>query len=73
MTTNKAVTDRETRMRFMEVSETTGEALRDFWKVLEPHLPVILDGFAHLGSTRAGQGDEAPAEAQVPLGGFAPF
>jgi hypothetical protein len=35
----------------MEVSETTGDALRDFWKVLEPHLPEILDGFyAHLGS-----------------------
>ncbi|MDX5365543.1 MAG: globin-coupled sensor protein [Alphaproteobacteria bacterium] len=51
MTTNKAGADRETRMRFMEVSETTGEALRDFWKVLEPHLPAILDGFyAHLGS-----------------------
>jgi methyl-accepting chemotaxis protein len=51
MATNKAVADRETRLRFMEVSETTGEALRDFWTVLEPHLPVILDGFyAHLGT-----------------------
>ena len=43
--------DREGRMRFMEVSEVTGEALRDFWKVIEPHLPEILDGFyAHLGA-----------------------
>lgn len=51
MTPNKAVVDRETRMRFMEVSEKTGEALRDFWTVIEPHLPAILDGFySHLGA-----------------------
>ena len=43
--------DREGRMRFMEVSEATGEALRDFWTVIEPHLPAVLDGFyAHLGA-----------------------
>jgi methyl-accepting chemotaxis protein len=49
MMTNTAAADREARMRFMEVSEVTSGALRDFWKVLEPQLPAILDDFyAHL-------------------------
>jgi len=43
--------DRASRLRFMEVSDETGAALRDFWKVLEPHLPQILDSFyAHIGA-----------------------
>src|SRR3569833_452196 len=38
-------------MRFMQISNATGEALREFWKVIEPKLPEILDGFYnHLAS-----------------------
>jgi methyl-accepting chemotaxis protein len=37
--------DRETRMRFMRVSRETGALLYEFWKVLEPALPEVLDGF----------------------------
>jgi uncharacterized protein YoxC len=33
------------RMRFMRITPATSEALRDFWKVAEPSLPAILDGF----------------------------
>ncbi|MEQ8741134.1 MAG: protoglobin domain-containing protein, partial [Hoeflea sp.] len=61
--------DRESRLSFMEVSETTGTALRDFWKVLEPHLPQILDGFyAHIGSVSelsALLGNQAPRLKQA--------
>ncbi len=38
-------TDRATRMRFMRISEETGVLLREFWKVVEPKLPQILEGF----------------------------
>jgi methyl-accepting chemotaxis protein len=37
--------DRETRMRFMRIDARTGELLREFWKVVEPVLPKLLDGF----------------------------
>ena len=37
--------DRETRMRFMRIDTTTGELLREFWKVVEPALPEVLEGF----------------------------
>src|SRR6266568_330755 len=37
--------DRETRMRFMRIDARTGELLREFWKVVEPALPKLLDGF----------------------------
>jgi uncharacterized protein YoxC len=37
--------DRDARLRFMEIDEDTGSALREFWKVIEPHLPEVLDGF----------------------------
>ena len=37
--------DRETRMRFMRIDTKTGELLREFWKVVEPALPKILEGF----------------------------
>jgi hypothetical protein len=37
--------DRETRMRFMRIDARTGELLREFWKVVEPALPRILEGF----------------------------
>jgi methyl-accepting chemotaxis protein len=30
---------------FMLISEETGQSLREFWTVLEPHLPDILNGF----------------------------
>jgi methyl-accepting chemotaxis protein len=37
--------DRETRMRFMRIDASTGELLRGFWRVVEPALPGILEGF----------------------------
>ncbi len=37
--------DRETRMRFMRIDTKTGELLREFWKVVEPALPTVLEGF----------------------------
>ncbi|HCX68575.1 MAG TPA: chemotaxis protein, partial [Rhodobiaceae bacterium] len=41
--------DRDSRLRFMEVSEATETSLREFWKVLEPHLPHVMEDFyAHL-------------------------
>ena len=41
--------DRDSRMRFMRIDESTGKILREFWKVVEPGLPTILEGFyAHV-------------------------
>jgi methyl-accepting chemotaxis protein len=37
--------DRETRMRFMRIDDRTGELLREFWNIVEPALPDVLDGF----------------------------
>jgi methyl-accepting chemotaxis protein len=37
--------DRETRLRFMRIDEATGELLREFWKVVEPALPDLLQIF----------------------------
>lgn len=37
--------DREIRMRFMRIDAKTGELLREFWKVVEPALPTVLEGF----------------------------
>ena len=37
--------DREIRMRFMRIDARTGELLREFWKVVEPALPEVLEGF----------------------------
>ncbi len=37
--------DREVRMRFMRIDAGTGECLREFWKVVEPALPEMLEGF----------------------------
>ena len=37
--------DREIRMRFMSIDSRTGELLREFWKVVEPALPQVLDDF----------------------------
>jgi methyl-accepting chemotaxis protein/hemoglobin-like flavoprotein len=37
--------DRETRLRFMRVDAKTGELLRELWKIAEPALPTILEGF----------------------------
>ncbi len=56
MNTQTATTDahdRETRLRFMAITDETGALLREFWKTLEPALPAVLDGFyAHV--TREG-------------------
>jgi methyl-accepting chemotaxis protein len=41
--------DRESRMRFMRIDEKTGKTLREFWMVVEPALPAVLEGFyAHV-------------------------
>jgi len=40
-----AAQDREIRMRFMRIDARTGELLREFWKVVEPALPKLLEGF----------------------------
>ena len=37
--------DRETRMRFMRIDKETGPLLRELWTIVEPKLPMILDGF----------------------------
>ena len=37
--------DREARMRFMRIDAGTGECLREFWQVVEPALPEMLEGF----------------------------
>ena len=37
--------DRETRMRFMRIDAGTGECLREFWQIVEPALPEMLEGF----------------------------
>ena len=43
--------DRDGRLRFSQVTEKTVRNLREFWVVVQPHLPSILDGFyAHVGS-----------------------
>jgi len=43
--------DRDDRLRFMEIDECAGASLREFWKIIEPQLPGILDRFyAHLMS-----------------------
>jgi hypothetical protein len=34
-----------TRTRFMRITPATTEVLRAFWKVVEPNLAAILDGF----------------------------
>jgi len=45
MATGNTATDRETRLRFMRINEETSTLLREFWKVVEPALPTILDAF----------------------------
>lgn len=43
--------DRDGRLRFMRIDDETGALLREFWQVLKPALPTILDGFyRHVGA-----------------------
>jgi methyl-accepting chemotaxis protein len=37
--------DRDTRLRFMRIDSETGALLQGFWKLVEPKLPAILEGF----------------------------
>jgi methyl-accepting chemotaxis protein len=37
--------DREARLRFMRIDAATGKLLREFWTVVEPALPAIIDAF----------------------------
>jgi methyl-accepting chemotaxis protein len=43
--TVQANQDRDARLRFMRIDGETGALLREFWKIVEPALPTILDGF----------------------------
>lgn len=48
---NRSSIDREGRLRFMRINEKTGQRLRDFWKIVEPQMPEILDVFyQHIGT-----------------------
>jgi len=38
-------TDIGARLRFMRIDGATGELLREFWTIVRPELPSILDGF----------------------------
>jgi methyl-accepting chemotaxis protein len=43
--------DRDNRLRFMEITAESGALLREFWKIVEPALPSILEGFyRHVGA-----------------------
>src|SRR5690606_35342555 len=61
--------DRAARMRLMGIDETTSALLQDFWRVVEPRMPVILDAFyAHLRrepALAALLGDETPRLKRV--------
>lgn len=37
--------DREIRLRFMRIDSGTGKLLREFWRIVEPVLPAVLDDF----------------------------
>jgi methyl-accepting chemotaxis protein len=37
--------DREGRLRFAQVTDKTSRDLREFWTIVQPQLPSILDGF----------------------------
>ena len=37
--------DRDARLRFMRIDSETSNLLRGFWRVLQPHMPAILEGF----------------------------
>src|SRR5579883_2338438 len=37
--------ERDARLRFLRITETTRAALREFWPVVEKEMPKILDGF----------------------------
>jgi len=45
--TNGTAGDLGARTRFMRITPATTAVLREFWKVVEPNLPAILDGFYH--------------------------
>ncbi len=44
MTLNEHI-DRDGRLRFMRIDSETGALLREFWQVVKPALPDLLDGF----------------------------
>ena len=37
--------DLNARVRFMRISADDDKLLREFWQIVEPKLPAILDGF----------------------------
>ena len=61
--------DLVTRTRFMRILPGTTEVLREFWKIVEPELPVILEGFyRHVASEphlKALVGDKIPQLKQA--------
>lgn len=42
---NRDESDISTRVQFLGIDETTRQAVRAFWPLVEPALPAILDGF----------------------------
>ncbi len=56
--------DLGTRTRFMRISPATAEVLREFWKIVEPNLPSVLEGFyRHVSAEphlKALVGDQVP-------------
>ncbi|MBY0363473.1 MAG: globin-coupled sensor protein [Phreatobacter sp.] len=44
-TTPDEAAERLVRMRFMQITEDKSALLREFWTVVEPNLPQILEGF----------------------------
>jgi len=48
---NRNSLDREGRLRFMRITEQTKSTLQEFWKIVEPRLPDVLDAFyAHVST-----------------------
>lgn len=43
--TGHDLSERDRRAAFMQIDEATGNALREFWPVVEAALPAVLDGF----------------------------
>lgn len=47
-------TDNLFRLKFMQIDQTTRQVLAKFWKVVQPRMPQILDGFYnHVGTVPA--------------------
>jgi hypothetical protein len=64
--------DRETRMRFMRIDASTGKLLREFWTVVEPALPGILESFYRHVTSEPRLQTKAHEQRSVPSGNTNP-